>query len=219
MARIDKDGNWIDPSNTPVPPKYIKPLDKKRDALVTRTFKRLVQLEAKIKSEKETLCSAVEAYLDDLARDNRVREGWRGNISIDSFDGTMRISRSIDDVIGFSEQLQMVKTLIDKWISTRLDGVDESLAVVIQGAFKVDKKGRINTAMLLKLLQYKIDEPEWKKAMKLLKDSITVKNTKQYYSFTLKSESSSRALVLSFNSAIIDGKDPTSKGQTEVADD
>lgn len=191
MAKKDKDGNWIDNKGRPVPEEYIKPLDKMRDAMVESIHKRARKLESDILAAKLMFIAEVDAYLEAKAKDSKVREGWKGNITLDSFDGSKRIERSIDDVIGFSEQLQMVKTLVDEWISERLKGVDESLGKVIAQAFSVDKKGRINTAMILKLLNLDIEDPKWKKAMKLLKESIQVTATRQYLSISEKFTSDS----------------------------
>jgi len=202
MANLDKNGNWIDARGQIVPAEYVKPLDKKRDTMVTRQFKKLLRLEQQLVNTKDELTIAVNDFLKELSKEKRVKENWKGNITIDSFDGSMRIERSIDDVIGFNEQLQLVKTLINKWISERLGGVDENLAKVINGAFQVNKKGQINTALLMRLFQYDIDDPEWKRAMKLLRESIDVKATKQYYAFSLKDvNGKTRSLCLSFNSA------------------
>lgn len=191
MAKKDKDGNWIDNKGRPVPEEYIKPLDKMRDAMVESIHKRARKLESDILAAKLMFIAEVDAYLEAKSKDSKVREGWKGNITLDSFDGSKRIERSIDDVIGFSEQLQMVKTLVDEWISERLKGVDESLGKVIAQAFSVDKKGRINTAMILKLLNLDIEDPKWKKAMKLLKESIQVTATRQYLSISEKFTSDS----------------------------
>jgi hypothetical protein len=42
--------------------------------------------------------------------------------------------------------------------------------------------------MILRLMQLEIDEPEWKKAMNLLKESITVSSTKMYIRFKVKTQ-------------------------------
>lgn len=136
-----------------------------------------------------------------------MRENWKGNISLDFFDGTFRIERKIDEVLGFDEKLQLVKTQIDKWVASRLQGTDDALAKVISQAFNMDKQGRINTSMLLKLLHLDIDDTDWKKAMRLLKDSMSVKSSKQYINFKTKITSETgeewSSVCLNFNSATI----------------
>lgn len=88
--------------------------------------------------------------------------------------------------MSFDERLQMVKTTIDKWINNKLKDTDPTLSKVIAQAFSVDKQGRINTAMLLKLKRIDIQDAEWKKAMQLLDDSIFVKSSKMALRFRSK---------------------------------
>lgn len=205
MAKTDKDGNWIDARGKAVPEEYVPELDRERDAMVDRLFKKMLKLEEAIaKARIEALCE-IDTYLAKLAKANKVKEKWKGNISLDSFDGALRIQRSMDDQIGFNESLQIVKTQIDKWLRDRLEGVDDGLAKVVSQAFNVDKQGRVNSAMIMKLLHLDIKDAKWQKAMDILKESIVVKATRQYVSFAQKETSDAgenwRKLVLNFNAA------------------
>lgn len=210
MATKDKDGNWLDDRGRPVPEQYIPATDKKRDQLVERTFKKVVKLSEKIAETKCEIVGSIDKYLDELAKENRVRENWKGNILLQNFDKSLCIERRFDDNIGFDEKLQMVKTIVDKWIAGRLDGIDENLGKVITQAFNVDKQGRVNTAMLMKLLHLEIEDSEWKKAMRMLKESIIVKSSKQSINFKRKVKKDSgeiwETVVLNFNDAVASEK-------------
>lgn len=210
MATKDKDGNWLDEKGRPIPEQYIPATDKKRDQLVERTFKKVVKLSEKIAETKCEIVGSIDKYLDELAKENRVRENWKGNILLQNFDKSLCIERRIDDNIGFDEKLQMVKTIVDKWIAGRLDGIDENLGKVITQAFNVDKQGRVNTAMLMKLLHLEIEDSEWKKAMRMLKESIIVKSSKQSINFKRKVKKDSgeiwETVVLNFNDAVASEK-------------
>lgn len=186
MAQKDNQGNWLDPKGRPVPEEYIRPEDKKKDKLVESILKRVVKLSAKLETEKAEIVASIEKYLKELARDNKVREGWKGNILLYNFSQNLCIERRIDESISFDERLQMVKTTIDKWIGQKLKDTDPTLSKVIAQAFSVDKQGRINTAMLLKLKRIDIQDAEWKKAMQLLDDSIFVKSSKMALRFRMK---------------------------------
>lgn len=211
MAKKDKDGNWLDERGRPVPEKYIPASDKKRDKMVESIIKKAAALSAKIAEFKASVIEEVDGYLDDLAKDSKVRENWKGNILLYNFDHSQVIERRIDDTIGFDEKLQMVKTIIDKWIGDKMEGADPSLVKVITQAFNVDKKGKVNTALLLKLLKLDIQDADWKKAMKMLKDSITVTATKQSINFRHKvtgqdGEEVVEPIILSFNDSVAKGK-------------
>lgn len=203
MAKKDKQGNWLDAKGTPVPEKYVPVMDKKRDAMVESVFKKVEKLSDQMAKCKVEVVKALDKYLDELAKDNRIKEGWKGNILLANFAGDQVIERNSSDLIAFDEKLQMVKTQVDKWISERMKDADSDLAKVISQAFNVDKRGRVNTAMLLKLLHLDIEDPMWKKAMTLLKESIIVKSTKTALIFRRKVLTDSgetwQNIILNFN--------------------
>ena len=205
MAKKDQQGNWLDPKGRAVPEEYVPEMDKKRDALVERIIKKADKLAEQIAIAKLDIVQSIDSYLEELAKSKKTREDWKGNISLGNFADDLRIERRIDDAIGFDEKLQMVKSILDKWVAARLEGSDESLGKVVSQAFNMDKKGRINTAMLLKLLHLDIQDKEWKKAMAILKESIIVKNTKQYINFRRKAATDTgeewQTICLNFNAA------------------
>jgi hypothetical protein len=205
MAKKDSKGNWLDSKGNPVSEEYIPLLDRKRDSMVEKVFKKVKKLENDILSTKLEVIKEVDSYLAERAKAGKVKEAWKGNICLETFDGSKKINRSMDDLISFNEQLQMVKTVIDEWISDRLTGIDDSLAKVIRQAFSVDKRKRINTSSIMKLLQLDIKDSKWQKAMNLLKDSIVVTSTRMYLTFSEKIQNGSgeswRSLCLDFASA------------------
>jgi hypothetical protein len=203
MAMKDKQGNWLDDKGRPIPEEYVKPIDKKRDKLVESIIKRVTKLSAKLADEKVEIVAAVEKYLKELAKDSKVREGWKGNIILYNFSQNLCIERRINETISFDERLQMVKTTIDKWLNERLRNVDEVVAKLISQAFSVDKQGRINTTMLLKLKKLDIKDKEWVKAMEMLDESIFVKSSKMALRFRSKNtdvpEGGWSEFILNFN--------------------
>lgn len=188
MAIKDKDGNWLDEKGRPVPEQYINADIKKRDKLVESIIKKVAKLSGRILADKTEIVESIEKYLKELAKDNKVRENWKGNILLYNFSQNLCVERRIDENISFDERLQMVKTTIDKWIASKLKDTDPTLSKVIAQAFSVDKQGRINSSLLLKLRKLEINDPEWKKAMALLDESIFVKSSKMALRFRSKND-------------------------------
>ena len=56
-----------------------------------------MKLEELIIDFKMKAVTKIDAFLEELAKVKKVRENWKGNISLDSFDGSLRIERKIDD--------------------------------------------------------------------------------------------------------------------------
>ena len=186
MAKKDKDGNWIDARGRGVPVEYVKEQDQRRDAMIEKVHSIAKKLEKEIAAARLEITQEVDLYLEWLAKENKVKEGWKGNITLDSFDGSLRVVRNMDDQVGFSESLHLVKTQIDLWLKDQMQGANASLVKVVSSAFNVDKKGKVNTAMILRLLTLDITDAKWRKAMQVLRDSIQVTATRQYLSFAEK---------------------------------
>ncbi|MBV5329997.1 MAG: DUF3164 family protein, partial [Chlorobium sp.] len=77
--------------------------------------------------------------------------GVKGNINLVSFDGRFKVLREVSERLDFDERLQAAKALIDECLRewTRDSGAE--VRTLIEDAFQVDKKGRINTQRILGL--------------------------------------------------------------------
>ena len=51
---------------------------------------------------------------------------------------------------------------------------------MVEQAFKVDKKGRINTGAVLGLRRIEIDDPDWQEAMRAITESLQVLDSRVY---------------------------------------
>lgn len=199
------DGYLADSRGRLVPISTLTEQDKRRDALAKDLLSEALKLEDLIASARMSMNKRIDEYLAWLKAENKVkRENWKGNIQLDSFDGSMRIDRRVNEVIGFSETLQLAKTVVDDWLKDNLKDANDNLRSVIMGAFNVDRKGSVNKGQILKLLRFEIKDPKWKKAMGLLRDAIKVHTSRQSTAFYIRDEKSEmRQVVLSFVSSEI----------------
>ena len=186
MAKTNKDGDWIDARGRANPISIIPEVDQKRDALVEELVKIARRGNSMLAKFHKKCATAINTFLAYRAKSEKVRESWKGNIQLKSFDESLIIERAMSDRIDFNEGLQLAKAQIDVWLKNRMGSADAELAKVISQAFNVDKKGKINTATIVKLMGLKIDDEEWKKAMELLKASMVVASTKLYIRFKEK---------------------------------
>ena len=186
MAKTDKDGNWINVRGHFVPVSTIPEMDQKRDALVEKLIKKARKLDELLAEFHKECAAGIGGYLAYRAKSEKVKNSWKGNIQLKSFDESLIVERAMSDRIDFNEDLQLAKAQIDTWLKNRIGGTDADLAKIISQAFNVDKKGRINTAVVLKLMRLEIEDGDWKKAMEILKKSIVVASTKLYIRFREK---------------------------------
>lgn len=207
------DGYLQDARGRLVPVDAVSEQDKRRDSLVKELITEALELEDLIAMKRRSMQARVDEYLDWLKTEKKVRrENWKGNIQLDSYDGTMRVDRRVNEVLAFNETLQMAKTVVDEWLKENLEGVNEALKTVILGAFNVDQKGRVNKSQILKLLRLEIKDPKWKKAMGLVRDAMTVQVSRQSTAFYVRDEKGEmRQVVLAFISSEIQYDESTER--------
>lgn len=168
------------------PIEVVKKQDLLRDELVRALFAQAEEEAARLKAFKARAFADVDSFLDLVAEQYGTQlKGDKGNVSLTSYDGSLRILVQIADVISFkSAELQACKAIVDELIAEWSVDSQAELRAIVMNAFRVDKAGQINRGALLGLLRLEISEPRWVKAMAALKDSITIDGTKAYIRFS-----------------------------------
>ena len=105
-----------------------------------------------------------------------------------SFDGKFKVIRAVADRIEFDERLQTAKALIDECLREWTKDSGAELRAIIDDAFQVDKKGRINSKRILSLRKLKIDNETWQRAMEAIGDAVTVTGSCTYFRFYERDE-------------------------------
>lgn len=165
-----------------VPLENIKELDLARDEFVLDVVKGAERISALLADFKETLAGDIQAFLELSAeRYGADMGGARGNLSLTSFDGRYRVMRCVADRLEFNEQLQAAKELVDQCLREWTRDSRSEIRALIDNAFQVDKKGKINTKRILGLRALKIDDPVWLRAMEAIGDALTVTGSCTYY--------------------------------------
>ena len=189
MAIKDDDGRWIDAAGQPVPPKYVNPVDKKRDALVERLHKAATDLNKRLSVFRRKVLDDVEKYLSDLETHYDVEARTKeGNKMLSNFSNNIRMEVRINKFIEFDERLALAKSIIDDCIRKWSKGSDDKIKALVMDAFKVDKKGNIDRDRVLGLKKLNIKDKDWAKAMEIIYDSIVVVGSRAYLRFSTKDE-------------------------------
>ena len=126
----------------------------------------------------------VATFLDIPAEKyNAPRGGARGNVTLTSYDGCMKVTVAVQDFLAFGPELRIAKELFDACISKWTVGADGKVRALVDHAFQMDKQGRIDRAALFSLRNLDIDDEEWKAAVAALNDSIHVQGSREYVRF------------------------------------
>ena len=135
-----------------VPRANIRPIDIERDALVKEKMEKIKALQAEMRAVKASLLSDVDAFVQLSGERYGVKLGGvKGNVQLLSFDGKYKLCRDYGQLLAFDEGLQAAKELIDGCLRRWCADSRPELRAVVEQAFKVDKKGRINTGAVLSL--------------------------------------------------------------------
>ena len=184
MAKKDEKGNWIDGRGNAVPVRYIDIVDRKRDQVVEKLIKAAEQEERRLKKLKKQVFEDVEKFIEFSSKTSGVKVGgMKGNIQLTNFSGDKRVEITMQDKLDFDERLTQAKALIDELLIEWSEGAREELRLLVNKAFNVDKKGRVNVKEILGLRKLKIKNKKWQKAMELIDEARTVLSTKAYIRF------------------------------------
>jgi len=172
-----------------VPLETIKDEDLARDEFVLETIKEAKVIAALVADFKAKLAGDMQAWLDLAAEKYGAQLGGvRGNVTLTSFDGKYQVLRAVSDQFDFDEALQAAKALIDECLRDWTRDGDPRVRALIDDAFQVDKKGRINAKRILGLRKLKIEDEKWLKAMEAIGDSLTVVGCRTYFRFYVRDE-------------------------------
>ena len=207
MATKDKNGNWIDSRGKSVPPRYIAKVDKRRDVVVEKILREAKSLRKRMLKFKTESMKAIDDFVEYSESQSGVRMGGiKGNITLSNFAHDGRVEKQIQEYIDFDERLQQAKFIIDELLIKWSEGSRKELITIVNHAFEVDRKGKVNVKAILGLRRLKIKNDQWKKAMNLIDESRSIATTKAYIRFQYRDKERRWHSILLDLASIQDGE-------------
>ncbi|MGB0732451.1 MAG: DUF3164 family protein [Pontibacterium sp.] len=156
-----------------VPADQVREQDLLRDSLVSELAPEALRLH-------EALCGFKKKALEDIddlvaiagERYGTKLGGRKGNVSLTTFDGRFKVQRSFREVVGFTEEIEAAKELIDQCLNRWTEGANQNVRAIVSQAFRTNTKGEIKTGKVLELMRLDIKDDEWQLAMTALKDAL-----------------------------------------------
>lgn len=159
----------------------IKEIDLLRDQLVHELLVGAEQVNEVLRAFKKRAFDDIAAFVSLSADKYRVTLGGaKGNVSMLSFDGRIKVQRAIAETIVFDERLQAAKALIDECLREWTTGARSEIRTLITDAFRVDQQGNIRTGNVLALRRLDIVDERWQTAMQAISDAVQVVGSKSY---------------------------------------
>lgn len=164
-----------------VPVDLIKPQHLLQDELVRKIMGYAVALSeqvARFKAHTFDDIGAFEALLEQEY--GATIGGAKGNKTLMTFDGLMKVQVQVADYIDFGPELQTAKGLIDECLNEWAEGARDELRAIVTRAFNTDKPGQINRSEVFMLLRLDIQDARWQRAMEAIRDAMRVVGSKTY---------------------------------------
>lgn len=116
--------------------------------------------------------------------------GAKGNKTLMTYDGLMKMVVQVADNVTFGPELQIAKVLVDECLTDWSASSGDELKAVITRAFNMDREGQVNRAALYSLLRLEIADERWQRAMQAIRDAMRVVGSKRYVRFYRRPDSS-----------------------------
>ena len=159
----------------------VKEIDKTRDELVRHIVNNARQVQAVLIEFKGMAVTEVDAFVELSASEYGVSLGGKkGNLSLLTYDGKYKVQVQVAENMVPDERLNAAKVLIDKLLNSWTQGSRSEVKTIINDAFAVDQQGKFNLGRILSLRRLEINDPDWKKAMDAISDSLQVVGSKSY---------------------------------------
>lgn len=185
-----------------VPLAAVKPEHLLEDQTVKKIVAYADQLSAQIARFRGHCFDDVTTFVDLLAEQYGGRRGGtKGNTTLTSYDGCLKVVVQVQDQLSFGPELQVAKGLVDECITAWSEGVRTEIRALVEHAFNVDREGRINRAALFQLRRLEIDDPTWKAAMAAIGDAIRVIGSREYVRFYRRANAKARWEAISIDVA------------------
>lgn len=181
---IDGVEHILGPDGAKLPIGTVKPQNVMEDELVRSEMGHAVALSEQLSrflGHFQENLGAFEALLAEQY--GATVGGKKGNKTLMSYDGLLKITVQVADNIQFGPELQIAKSLVDECLNDWTASAGDELKAVVTRAFNTDKEGQINRAALYSLLRLEIADDRWKRAMQAIRDAMRVVGSKSYVRF------------------------------------
>ena len=167
-----------------VPVELVKPVDTLMDEMVRKIVGFALPLSAQIGRFKQHTLDDVADLMAVLHQEYGTRIGGeKGNVTLTSYDGTLKVVLQVQERLTFGPELQAAKANVDAYLTELTEDSGPELRGIVHHAFRTDQAGLVNRAELFRLLRYEIADERWQAAMRAIKDSIRVEGTKEHVRF------------------------------------
>ena len=150
----------------------VAPQDMLRDQLVREIVQGAKFRAANLKAWRAQVLDDVQQFAELAAEKYKTKLGRGHNITLNSFDGSLRVVIARDKRDTFNESLAVAKKMIWACVERWTEGSRGEIHALVNAAFKTSRNGQMSVSKIMALKQVKIEDTEWLRAMDALTDSL-----------------------------------------------
>lgn len=183
-GRVEMDGKTFmhDAKGHLVPIGLVNPQTLLQDEITREIISYALALSGQVSRFKAHVAEDIASFEEVLAYQYEATLGGRkGNKTLMSFDGLLKVSVRIADKFEFGPELQIAKSLVDACMSEWASDARDELKVIVTEAFDVDKEGQVSRSAMLRLKGWNIADDRWQRAMQAIKDAERVVGKSTYF--------------------------------------
>lgn len=173
-----------------IPERLIRPADVEEDAAVRRILAFGVDLADQISRYRRHTWADIAAFLELLADEYKAprKAGRKGNFTLQSHDGRLKVVIQVQDRIVFGPELQVARGIVDECIAEWSNGARAEVVTLLQGAFEPDREGNISRDAVFRIRRIEIDDPRWRQVRQAIDDAVRVVGSRVYLRLYLRGD-------------------------------
>lgn len=196
------DPMWVDETGREIPYSRTTKAERLQEKATAKIVKSALTINGDLnvfKSEVKKMCDEV---FGTFMKDKEIDYAGKGNFTFHNFDRSIKIERNINERIEFDEMgITACKSKLMEFLDMNVSSNDDAIKAMIMDAFS-NTKGKLDVKKVMSLLRYeaKIKAGLYQEAMKLLKASIRVVDSKTYYKiYTRNADGEYDSIELNFS--------------------
>lgn len=153
---------------------------RERDKTISSLSKEASELNAKLQAFAQKANEAMMLQRDKLNEYGAIRKNSKGGFQIFTEDRTLKIKYAYNAIGDYDERANKAEELLKEFIEHMVKKSDKKAYNIIQGLLERNKAGQLEYSRIQALYKYEsdFDDPRWKEALKLFKESFVVKDSK-----------------------------------------
>lgn len=197
-------GYWEAADGSLIPEGKVSDLDKARDEVVKRLVSAAEPLSNDIANFKRMAMTEVDLFVQmSAAQYGHTMRGaaGKGNVTLTSFDGRLKVEKAISDRITFDERLQVAKGIFDDFVLRIQKGSNDTVKALLARAFRVDKGGKVSVRALMDLRRTEITDEQWQRGVAALDDCMRVEGSVAYLRFYRRDDETQAYVPITLNAS------------------